>query len=202
MPALAEYLPEGAYAKIAPYLIDHKVHLTITRQRQSVLGDYRHPDHWQGHRITVNGNLNPYNFLLTLVHEIAHLVAFTRYGHSVSPHGREWKAIYRELLSPFLGCGCLPSDVEAAVRSYIKNPRAASCSDDELIRVLRRYDRDNHGRVLVEEMPEGALFRTPDGRIFRRMQRLRKRYHCIEVKTKKAYLFSPVYEVIPLDQAT
>ena len=63
------------------------------------------------------------------------------------------------------------------------------------MRILRRYDKKEEGMLLVEELPEGALFVLDDGKIFKKGQRLRKRFQCVEVKTGKLYLFSPIYEV-------
>jgi hypothetical protein len=48
---------------------------------------------------------------------------------------------------------------------------------------------------MIEELPQQTLFKTSDGRIFQKGEQLRKRFKCVELKTKKLYLFSPVYEV-------
>jgi hypothetical protein len=193
--ALAGYLPEGTFEQVIAYITQYKVHLTITRERQSVLGDYRHPYENKGHRISINGGLNKYAFLLTLLHEIAHLVTFMKYGHSVSAHGREWKQEYGLILREFVGKGYMPQDVEAAVRKSLHDPAASSCADEALMRVLKRYDRQKENHYLVEQLPLGQLFKTKDGRVFRKGERIRKRFRCEEVPSKRIYLFSPVYEV-------
>lgn len=193
--ALAGYLPEGTFEQVIEYITHYKVHLTITRERQSVLGDYRHPYQEKGHRISINGGLNKYAFLLTLLHEIAHLVTFMIYGNRVSAHGKEWKQEYSKILREFVGKQYMPPDVEAAVRESLHNPGASSCADEGLMRVLKRYDRKKDNHYLVEQLPQGQLFKTKDGRIFRKGEKIRKRYRCEEVPSKKVYLFSPVYEV-------
>ncbi|WP_341843203.1 SprT-like domain-containing protein [Chitinophaga caseinilytica] len=193
--ALAAYLPDGTFEQVIAYITEYKVHLTITRERQSVLGDYRHPFQGKGHRISINGGLNKYAFLLTLLHEIAHLTTFNNYSHSVQAHGREWKNEYGKILKEFIGKGYLPIDVETAVRKSLHNPGATSCSDEELMRVLMRYDRKKENHYLVEQLPIGQLFRTKDGRVFSRGEKIRKRIRCEEIETKRVYLFSPVYEV-------
>ncbi len=177
------------------YITEHRVHLTITRERQSVLGDYRHPYDNKGHRISINGGLNKYAFLLTLLHEIAHLVTFNLYGNRVNAHGREWKHEYSKILREFVGKNYLPADVETAVRDSLHDPGASSCADEGLMRVLKRYDRKRENHYLVEQLPPGQLFKTKDGRVFRRGERIRKRFRCEEVQTRRVYLFSPVYEV-------
>lgn len=192
---LCRYIPSPAAVKVLEYLHQYKVHLTITRERKTVLGDYRHATQYQAHRISVNGNLNPYAFLITLVHELAHLVTFTQYGNRVQAHGKEWKTLYAILLSEFLKEGVFPPDIQQAIRQSLHDLPASSCADEGLMRVLRKYDRNNEGMVLVEDLPEGQLFDIGEGRIFKKGKKLRKRYQCLEIKTGKTYLFSPIYEV-------
>ena len=191
---LQYYLPPDTFEPVLQYLNQHKVHLTIARERKSILGDYRHRTHHDHHRISVNGNLNVYSFLITLLHELAHLLTFERHGNRVQSHGREWKTIYGQLLDQFLKNKKFPSDIETELLQSLKNPAATSCAEDDLLRVLRRYDKDK-GMPMVEELPFHSLFRTNDGRVFRKGKKLRKRYQCMEVATGRVYLFSPVYEV-------
>ena len=94
MQTLAAYLPEGSFEPVVAYIHHYKVHLTVTKKRKSVLGDYRHSGMGSNHRITVNGNLNKYEFLITLLHELAHLLTFELYKNRVEPHGKEWKSSY------------------------------------------------------------------------------------------------------------
>ncbi|MBL7747497.1 MAG: SprT-like domain-containing protein [Chitinophagaceae bacterium] len=194
---LQQYLPPGTGDAVMAYLHQHKVHLTIARERKSILGDYRHRTHAANHRISVNGNLNKFSFLITLLHEIAHLLTFEQHGRSVQAHGREWKNIFGQLLQQFLLHKVFPADVERELLLSLKNPAASSCAEDGLLRVLRKYDTNGQGFLLVEELPPNSLFRIKDGRIFRKGEQLRKRFKCTEVKTGKIYLFSPVYETEP-----
>jgi SprT protein len=200
---LQNYLPPGTYDAVAGYLHQYKVHLTVARERKSILGDYRHSTHHVNHRISVNGNLNSYSFLITLLHELAHLLTFEQFKNEVLAHGREWKMIYSQLLAQFLKNKIFPADIERELLLSLRNPAASSCAEDGLLRVLRKYDaRESPVRTgtgghhrLVEELSSNAIFRISDGRIFQRGEKLRKRFKCKEVKTGKVYLFSPVYEV-------
>lgn len=192
---LQNYLPAGTYDQVLGYLRHYKVHLTIARERQSLLGDYRHRTHQSNHRISVNGNLNSYSFLITLLHELAHLLTFEQYGNKVLAHGQEWKMIYSKLLEQFLQDNIFPPDIRAELLSSLQNPAASTCAEDGLLRVLRRYDKKESPYRLVEELMVNALFRIKDGRVFQKKEKLRKRFKCVEVKTGKVYLFSPVYEV-------
>ena len=191
---LSQFIPPVAVPRVLEYLHQYKVHLTITRERKSILGDYRHATTEKNHRISVNGNLNPYAFLITLVHELAHLVTFIKFKHQVSPHGREWKDCYALLLKDFLGKEIFPPLIEQTLKQSMHDLPASSCADEGLMRVLKKFDRDN-GMVMVEQLPEGQLFDIGEGRIFKKGKKLRKRFQCIEVDTGKLYLFSPIYEV-------
>lgn len=192
---LQSYLPDRTYKSVEKFLRVHKIHLTITRQRKTILGDYRHRTHAHNHRISINGNLNPFAFLITLVHEIAHLLTFEKFQNKVDAHGKEWKFIYAELMSEFLGRNLFPQEIESELIRSLRNPAASSCAEDGLIRVLRKFDKNNNGFKLVEEIPLNGLFVLEDGRVFRRGLKQRKRFQCEEIGTGRIYLFSPVYEV-------
>jgi SprT protein len=192
---LQSYLPPGSFEEVLYYLQHHKVHLTISRQRQSILGDYRHAHSDKNHRISVNGNLNTYAFLITLLHELAHLFTYERFGHRVQAHGREWKDEFGKILAEFLLKKVFPPDIEKALLGTLQNPAASSCGDEKLLRVLHKYDEKAEGVHLLEQLPEGSLFEIKGGRIFKKGEKIRKRYKCIEVKTGRFYLFSAVYEV-------
>ncbi len=199
MHSLTAFLPENSYPYVADYLQRYKVHLTITKARSSVLGDYRNAYQDKNHRISVNGNLNSYSFLITLLHELAHLLTFEKYRHTVASHGKEWKSVYSGLLATFIEHNIFPGDIKTALLQSLQNPGASTCSEDHLMRVLRNYDAPKEGIFLLEQLPENALFITKDGRQFVKGTRLRKRYRCKEVHTGAMYLFSPVYEVKPVD---
>ncbi|HEY8896639.1 MAG TPA: SprT-like domain-containing protein, partial [Niastella sp.] len=185
---LSKFIPAVAVPRVLEFLHQYKVHLTITRERKSVLGDYRHATSHKNHRISVNGNLNPYAFLITLIHELAHLVTFMQYGHKVPPHGREWKDYYALLLKDFMGKQIFPALVEQALQQSMHDLPASSCADEDLMRVLKKFDPHN-GLVMVESLSEGQLFDIGEGRIFKKGKKLRKRYQCTEIKTGKLYLF-------------
>ena len=196
---LQHFLPQHTLEPIVAYLQFYHVHLTVARERKSILGDYRHRTSGKNHRISVNGNLNAYAFLITLLHELAHLLTFEKYGNKVASHGREWKQVFGQLLAQFIEKQVFPKDIEAALLQSLHNPAASSCADELLLRTLKKYDQRKTALVFVEEIAEGALFATHDGRVFKKGQKLRKRYRCEEVKTKRIYLFSPVYEATVIE---
>ncbi|MGN6165728.1 MAG: SprT-like domain-containing protein [Flavisolibacter sp.] len=195
--ALQHYLPHNTLEPVLAYLQFYHVHLTVARERKSILGDYRHQTYAKNHRISVNGNLNQYAFLITLLHELAHLLTFEKFGNKVASHGKEWKFIFGQLLAQFIEHNVFPVDIKNALLRSLHNPAASSCADELLLKTLRNYDEKQDNLVFVEEIPKGSLFKTHDGKIFRMGERVRKRFKCVEVKTNRLYLFSPVYEVSP-----
>jgi SprT protein len=193
--ALASFLPPGTVEPVLQYIQRYGVHLTVARERRSILGDYRHRHQGKNHRISVNGNLNPYAFLITLLHELAHLLTFEQWGNRVQSHGREWKAVFGQLLAQFITHDVFPADIKQVLLQSLHNPAASSCADEQLLRTLKKYDTGRTSQVFVEDLPAGSLFRTHDGRVFRKGEKLRKRFRCEEVQTKRVYLFSGLYEV-------
>lgn len=192
---LQDYLPAGTFEPVLNYLRQYKVHLTVAKERKSILGDYRHRTHNDNHRISVNGNLNKYSFLITILHELAHLLTFEQFGNKIMAHGQEWKMIYAQLLDQFLKHHTFPTDIERELLISLQNPAASSCAEDGLLRVLRKYDAAGSKFQLVEEIATNSIFRTNDGREFQKGKKLRKRFQCKEISSGKIYLFSPVYEV-------
>lgn len=193
MHTLAAYLPEGSFEPVVAYLHQYKVHLTVTKQRKSVLGDYRHAGWGGNHRISINGNLNKYEFLITLLHELAHLLTYEAYLNKVDAHGKEWKNNYSQLLIVFVQHKIFPADVEKALQKSIANPSATANGETALLLVLRNYDAiKKEGHFTVADLKEGDLFQTEKGKIFRRGVVRRKRIECLEIKTGLLYIFSPI----------
>lgn len=193
--ALNSFLPPGSFEEVAEYLHQYKVHLTITRERQTILGNYRNKHFDKAHRISVNGNLNKYSFLITLLHELAHLLAYEKFGNKIQAHGKQWKEEYGKILSEFIPKKNFPADIKNSLLMSLNNPAATTCAEPHLTRVLKKYDVKKEGHFFVEELPAGSLFKVNSGVIFKKGERIRKRFKCVEVATKKIYLFSPVYEV-------
>jgi len=194
--ALKAYLPDGAFEPVVHLINQYKVHLTVTKARKSVLGDYRHAALGANHKISVNGNLNKYEFLITLLHELAHLLCFEQFKNRVEPHGKEWKNIYSLLLSKFISLGIFPLDIQKSLQKTLLNPAATANGETALLLVLRKYDAvKKEGHTFVAHLPEGTLFESLKGKIFRRGKKRRIRIECVEVATGQLYSFSALTEV-------
>lgn len=185
---LKPYLPEGFEPMIAALLLKYPVRFAITPPRNSKLGDYRAPvGNETHHRISVNGNLNKYSFLITTLHEFAHLETFLKFGHKVKPHGEEWKQTYRKLLLPAIDTKKLPGVIEEALVRSLANTKASSCSDTQLSRVLRQFDQRHAHHLTLEELPKNATF-VLQGRQFRKGDLRRTRYLCEELSSRRNFL--------------
>jgi hypothetical protein len=198
---LSKYVPEGAAGIVASWVIDLNFDLHISHERQSKYGDYRYGHGYKRPRISVNHNLNPYAFLVTLVHEVAHLTSHKKYGSRIKPHGVEWKQEFRLAMRPFFLKKTFPPHLETALQDYLNNPAASSCSDENLYRTLKSFDDSSVPYVHLEDLKEGAVFRASRGRIFTKGPRLRKRFKCREESSGHYYLFSPVAEVVPSENS-
>ncbi len=169
------------------------MHLKIVNERTTRHGDYR-KNQDGSHAITVNANLNKYRFLITTIHEIAHLVAFQKFGRNIKPHGIEWKQTFRLLMLPFINPSIFPNEVLPVVANHFKNPSASSDTDAILAMTLKKFDAPNQN-VFVDEIPQGSFFRMKDGRVFKKGKLRVKLFECLEISTNKVYLFKPNAEV-------
>lgn len=190
--SLSPFLPRGTEEYVAVFLLEKVVHFTITKERKTKYGDYRQPYAGKPHLISINGNLNKYAFLITTLHEMAHLTAYEKYKNTVSPHGKEWRQEFQTIFEPVLQMNVLPLDVSLAVNNYLKNIKASSCSDDALYRVLKRYDKVQG--TLLEHLEFGTKFKL-NNQIFVKGKKLRKRYECQLFETNKKFRVLGVAEV-------
>lgn len=192
---LAKYIPEQTVETISHWIVDYDFKLKIKKERSTKLGDYTPPHNGLNHTITINYNLNKYAFLVTLVHEVAHLITFSIHRNKVLPHGLEWKQNFQKLMLPFLDTSIFPPDVLYALRKYLQNPAAASCTDANLLRTLKLYDENPTNAVFLEYLPFKTHFVYNENRIFEKGERIRKRFRCKELATGAIYLFNPLTEV-------
>lgn len=191
---LQKYLPELAVAPCFELIKTHGVHLKIVNHRVTRHGDYRRLPNGL-HLITVNASLNKYRFLITLVHEIAHLVAFESYGRRIKPHGMEWKRTFQHLMVPFIRPEVFPSKLLPIIANHFKNPKASSSTDARLSIALKAFDEEEREHQYVYELPPGSVFRLYNGRMFKKGNKKVKRYECVELSTGRVYLFQPNAEV-------
>lgn len=188
---LSNYLPKTSIDLVIELLNKYPHHLKIVNQRQTKHGDFRLTKD-KKYQITVNNSLNQFQFLLTLIHEIAHLATHLKYKR-VKPHGIEWKISFQHLMLPFMNPEIFPMELLPHLANYLKNPKASTDSDVKLALAMKKYS-EKSDKSFIFEIPFGNDF-VFKKRIFRRGNKRRTRYECIEINSKKMYLFNQNAEV-------
>jgi len=186
---LTKYLPERSVNLVFELIKSNRVYLKIVNKRVTKHGDYRQRQNGQ-HQITVNASLNKYRFLITLIHEIAHLVAFEKYGRNIKPHGIEWKMTFQKLMIPFINPSVFPNQILPLIAKHFKNPTASSDTDAVLSVALQQFDEDANDTYIFQ-IPMGSVFRIHNGKVFQKGKKRIKRYECTEINTGRVYLFQP-----------
>ncbi|MFA0962013.1 SprT-like domain-containing protein [Roseivirga sp. BDSF3-8] len=186
---MKNHVPQNAVHYCVDLWQKYPFRFRLAGNRRTKFGDYRFERATGIHIITVNSSLNPYAFLITFVHEVAHLVAFDTHGHHIKPHGKEWKITFRRLFQPLLSDLIFPGDVLVALKHYFINPKASSYSDPKLALALQAHDRMPEGKDSLAGLPRGTRFKL-NGRVFEKGLKRRTRVMCIEVKTGRNYLVS------------
>jgi hypothetical protein len=190
---LARYIPEHAVKPVFELIVVHRVHLKIVNERATRHGDYRKGLSGK-HEITVNSSLNKYKFLITLIHEISHLVAFEKFGRNIKPHGNEWKHSFQQLMVPYIRPEIFPNHLLPLLARHFRNPTASSDTDATLALALKQFDKQNDKNYIFE-IPYDSVFRIQNGKIFKRGAIRVKRYECLEISSGRMYLFNPNAEV-------
>ena len=102
-------------------------------------------------------------------------------------------------MRPFMNETIFPADVLKALHNYLQDPAASSCSDLQLLRTLKKYDK-KEGVIFLEQLPHGSIFSyNKNGELFRKGNKVRTRFLCKTVGSNREYLFNPLTEVKPLE---
>ena len=183
------FVPSESVVTLQAWIDELGIDLLITNPRKTKLGDFK-VQHGKLY-ISVNNNLNPYSFLITLTHELAHAFVYAKHTNKVLPHGEQWKATFKAMLLNFLHL--FPEDINKVLSLYLLNPKASTLTDVRLSTVLRKYDKQKG--IIISDILEGDMFSTRNGKEFQKGKKLRKRFSCKEKDTNRVYLFHPLSEV-------
>tara|TARA_B100001105_G_scaffold189329_1_gene153601 strand:+ start:644 stop:1240 length:597 start_codon:yes stop_codon:yes gene_type:complete len=189
MEKLNAYLPTDSIPLIKKWIEELDIAVKIKKSRNTKLGDFRVTKKRE-YLISINNDLNEYAFLITLTHEIAHAFVWKKYKRKVCPHGAEWKNTLKKMMLNFLNSNIFPDDILRALSKHIKNPKASTANDYNLSRILKNYDKNP--KQTIDEIPDGSIFSTVNGKQFMKIEKLRKRYKCQEIVSEKIYLFNPL----------
>lgn len=187
---LQKYLPDNTFPFLKNWFGEFYIHIKITRGRNSKLGDFRRmPD--KTHQITINATLQPPLFFFVLTHELAHLIAFEKYGYRISPHGAEWKHVYRKMLLESLTI--YPEDLRPIILNFAKSPKANFMAAPDLVRYFHIEDF-KEAESFIEDLEAGNKF------VYRKQsyiveEKRKKNYLCQNIETGKKYIFKPLAKV-------
>ena len=183
-----EKIPEASSEYVKSLIFSENLTIKLKKSRKTKHGDFSVKKNGLC-MITINDDLNQYRFLITLIHEISHYIAYMNHGPYIKPHGVEWKNIFKNLLLPIINPEIIPNDVLKPLAIYAKNPKASSDTDLNLSLALNRYNINQYDYVFG--LSNGSVFKASNDRVYVMIKKLRKRYECMDVLTKKLYLFSP-----------
>lgn len=196
MEEVLSYIPQAARTGIQQLLQSKDVVIKITKKRVTKHGDFRLNPRGTA-LITLNKTSNPYRFLITLLHELAHYQVTKDFSYRIKPHGIEWKKTYQALALPFLNPKIFPDPLCRLLAGHLRNPKASTDRDFALVMALKKFDPPSLTTPLFE-LADGQQFELENGRAFIKIKKHRTRFECKELRTGKGYLFSPHAEVLPV----
>ncbi len=188
---LQKHVPENAVHYCLDLWIKEPFHFRVTRKRQSKLGDYRHDRRSGEHTISLNHNLNPYSFLITFIHEFAHLITTSKKGIKATPHGKTWKSNFQTLMAPLLNDLVFPPEVLHPLKRHMRNPKASSQSDAALVAALRSFDDNPGDEVMLDTLDTGDIFEF-HGHVYRKLNKRRTRIICEHAHNGRKYLITKI----------
>lgn len=191
---LQHHLPQEAIGYCLQLWREKPFTLKIKKSRLTKIGDFTSKRNAVRPQITLNADLNPYMFLVTYIHEVAHLFVFLNFSRNTEPHGEHWKYAFRRLMHPLLAPHVFPEKILIPLMDHMENPKASSFADPTLTKALRAFDPDAQTTVILSDVPEGSIFKLHD-RYFQKGKLRRTRVLCKEMSSKRQYLVPAEAEV-------
>lgn len=187
------FVPLNAAQYCLELYLQHGFEFKIKKSRKTKYGDYKFEPTQEKHIITINNDLNQYAFLITYLHEVAHLITYQKHKNKVTPHGKEWKNTFKIVSLPILNPQVFPDLLLKRLAHYMLNPKASSCSDPNLYTLLKKYDRQND-TCLLQTLQVGDQFLL-NGASYQYIQLKRTRVLCLKINSDKKYLISKISSV-------
>ena len=188
---LYRHIPESSHGLIRNLWKRYPFELKITGHRNTRMGDYRFIPEGNHHLITVNKSLNQYQFLFTLIHEMAHQWVKIKYKRRQAPHGKAWKVMFKNLVQPFLEMKIFPPELEMEIKRHMQNPKASSSSDANL---YKAFHTDAQDVIYLQDLEEGQKF-SIGKRWFIKGPKRRTRFLCYLLPEKRKYTVSSIATV-------
>lgn len=183
---LTDHVPEASHAYCFQLWKLFQFEFKLRKSRVTKVGDFTcYPG--KVALITVNHDIDPYLFLITYIHEVAHLEVHLKHGNRIVSHGHEWKNTFKKLMEPIMNEEVFPSLLLNGLKKHLKNPKASTFSDSHFTKLLRTFDSRQQNVVLLSQLPEGSVFGF-QGKWFKKGKLRRTRVECRELKSRHNYL--------------
>lgn len=184
---LEKYMPPNALSFVKEWIKGYAIHIIIKKNRQSKLGDYRKMLS-NRHQITINGNLESELFFFVFTHEIAHLLAFEKFGRHIKPHGYEWKHTFATMLLESLEC--YAEALQPLLLKFAKSPKANFMASADLVKYFNHRDTS----LFLENIEVGEQFIFQNERYYI-IKKLKKNYLCQSLTSGLKYRIHPLADV-------
>lgn len=188
--SLEKYLPQNTLFYLRKWFSDYSIHIKVTKNRNSKLGDYRKLRD-NSHEITINSTLAPQLFFFVLTHELAHLIAFEKFGRRIAPHGNEWKHTFREMLLE--STDAYEEDLKPIIIKFSRSPKANFMASPDLVKYFH-IENQNDDEVFIEKLSKGENFIYQDQKYLLEGL-IKKNYLCMNLATGRKYSFKPLARV-------
>lgn len=186
---LQRHVPENAVQYCLDLWLTKPFHFKVTRKRNSKLGDYTFDPGSGSHAISVNHDLNQYSFLITYIHEVAHLLTKERNGQRVPPHGKAWQKNFQELMEPALSDLIFPAEILQPLKNHMRKPKASTYSDSKLLDILLKFDNHPDDLTPLHQLDQGEIFEF-NQKMYQKIHLRRTRVLCQQAGSSRKYLIS------------
>ena len=193
---LEQHIPQDALEYCVSISSNYVFKLDLSFNRKSKFGHYKYWPQTNSHTISINSGLSPQLFLITFIHELAHLDVMLNYGRKVMPHGKEWKGTFCKLMAPLLTPSIFETNLLSALALHLKNPKASLSADSRLWATL--FPNNNEDALYVSDIEEGSEFMFRK-RVFKKVKSRRTRALCYEAKSGNNYLIPLLAQIEKID---
>ena len=193
MQEIFKKIPQGSLEYVKTLLENENILIKLKNNRKTKHGDFSVKKDFSL-EITINSDMNPFRFLITLLHEISHFFVYQDFGFKTKPHGFQWKTKFKELLIPVINNKVFPDEILSPLAKYAINPKASTDTDLDLSIALNKYNVSVSTYVL--DLKQGDKFEASNKKKYLVIGKRTKRYECMEIDSKKTYLFSPNYKIM------
>jgi len=193
---LEKYISKNALEYCISISNNYEFKLDLSFDRKSKFGHYKYWPETNSHIISINRGLSPSLFLITFIHELAHLEVMLAYGRKVMPHGKEWKGTFRKLMAPLLSHSIFETNLLSALAIHLKNPKASLFADPRLWAIL--FPSNDEHAIYVNDIEDGKEFIFKQ-RMFKKVKSRRTRALCYEAKSGNNYLIPLLAQIEKID---